>query len=56
VTEPEQDEPSAIADELTVDAWLDVDRPSSEQPPIVPEPAPAKPGLWARVIRALRGS
>ncbi len=56
MTEPGQDPPDSIADELTVDEWLDVDRPSSEQPSLVPEPSEPPPSLWARLMRALRGS
>jgi hypothetical protein len=48
--------PEEAADEVTVGAWLDVDAPASEQPSLVPEPSQTqKPGLCARIMRALRG-
>jgi hypothetical protein len=56
VSDPRQDSHGRIAGEITVDEWLDVDRPSSQQPTLVPEPSERRPGLLARLIHALRGN
>ena len=44
-----------VADDVTVGAWLDVDPPAEEQS-LVREPSEQQPGLWARIVRALRGA
>jgi hypothetical protein len=47
--------PEEAPDDITVGAWLDTDAPAPEQS-IVPEPSQTqKPGLCARIMRALRG-
>jgi len=58
VTEPGQGPPEEAADDVTVGAWLDIEPPSSQEPSLVPEPSEPseRPGLWARVVRALRGA
>jgi hypothetical protein len=53
--EREQDRGDRIADEITVGEWLDIDERRPQQPPLVPEPG-VRPGLWARLVRALRGT
>jgi hypothetical protein len=55
VSERQPDPGQSIADEITVGEWLDEDPPPPEQA-LSPEPAPARPGLWARLTRALRGT
>jgi hypothetical protein len=52
--------PEEPADDVTVGAWADLDQDrSSEGEPdrddVLLEPT-AKPGLWARITAALRGS
>jgi hypothetical protein len=58
VTEPGDAPPEApqeeSPDDVTVGAWLDVDPPPEEQS-LVREPSEQQPGLWARIVRALRG-
>ena len=58
VSEPGDAPPEVPADEVgddvTVGAWLDVDAPAEEQS-LVREPSERQPGLWARIMRALRG-
>jgi len=44
-----------VADDVTVGAWLDLDPPAEEQS-LVCEPSEQQPGLWARIMRALRGA
>jgi hypothetical protein len=47
--------PEEAADDVTVGAWLDVDAPAPEQS-VVPESSQTqKPGLFARIMGALRG-
>jgi len=45
--------PEQAADDVTVGAWLDIDPPSTAEPPaLVPEPVQT-PSLWDRIKRAL---
>jgi hypothetical protein len=57
---PDQDPPPTEGgDEVTVGAWIDGDETPVSEPledEVVREPAPASPGLWARLMRALRGT
>ncbi|HEY1777130.1 MAG TPA: hypothetical protein VGG41_13305 [Solirubrobacteraceae bacterium] len=59
-SEPDQDPPpSEASDDVTVGAWLDTDQaPYTGLPEgdVVLDPAPARPSLWARLMRALRGA
>ena len=52
---PAEVPPEEAADDVTVGAWLDVDQPP-EQQSLVREPPEQQPGLWARIMRALRGA
>jgi hypothetical protein len=48
--------PEEAPDDVTVGAWLDVDAPAPEQSTVMPEPSQTQqPGLFARIMRALRG-
>ena len=51
---PQEVPAEEAADDVTVGAWLDVDQPAEEQS-LVREPSEQQPGLWARIMRALRG-
>jgi len=50
---PPEPPPEEAGDDVTVGAWLDVDPPPQQQS-IVPERS-EQPGLWARIMGALRG-
>jgi hypothetical protein len=60
MSEPGELPPEEAADDITVGAWadLDQDRSSQDQPDrddVILEPSAAPPGLWARIVAALRG-
>ena len=58
MSEPEDPKPEEAADDVTVGAWLDDGETAESQPAgadAIPEPTGQQPGLWARLMRTLRG-
>jgi hypothetical protein len=51
---PQEVPAEQAGEEVTVGAWLDLDAPPQERS-LVGEPSEQQPGLWARIMRALRG-